>query len=68
VLVVSAVAPSVKEAVDLAYAGVNKISFEGVTFRKDIAHRFVNSPFTLSISHLLINSYAVYLSELFNLR
>ena len=41
VLVVSAVAPSVKEAVDLAYAGVSKISFEGMVHRKDIAHRYL---------------------------
>ncbi|KAL5535781.1 ADE57 [Sanghuangporus sanghuang] len=39
VLVVSAAAPSVKEAVDLAYKGVKKISFEGAYYRKDIAYR-----------------------------
>ncbi|KAI5121141.1 hypothetical protein M0805_007139 [Coniferiporia weirii] len=39
VLVVSSVASSVKEAVDLAYEAVGKVSFEGATYRKDIAHR-----------------------------
>lgn len=39
VLAVSASGPSLKEAVDLAYAGVAQIEFEGKTFRKDIAHR-----------------------------
>ncbi|KAH7106701.1 bifunctional purine ADE1 [Auriculariales sp. MPI-PUGE-AT-0066] len=39
VLVVAAQAPSIKEALSLAYAGVDKISFEGKTYRRDIAHR-----------------------------
>ncbi|KAL5494976.1 ADE57 [Sanghuangporus weigelae] len=39
VLAVSAAATSVKEAVDLAYEGVKKISFEGAYYRKDIAYR-----------------------------
>lgn len=39
VLVVSSVAPTVKEAVEGAYAGVRQISFDGVVYRKDIAHR-----------------------------
>ena len=39
VLVVSASGSSVQEAVDKAYAAVGKIEFEGVTYRRDIAHR-----------------------------
>lgn len=39
VLAVSASGSTLKEAVDLAYAGVDKIDFEGKTFRRDIAHR-----------------------------
>ena len=44
VLVVSAQAPTIEEALRIAYAGVDKISFEGKTFRRDIAHRHVLSP------------------------
>ena len=39
VLGVTATAKSLKEAVDLAYQGVEAVQFEGKTFRKDIAHR-----------------------------
>lgn len=39
VIVVSAYAPSLQEALDLAYAGVDKVSFEGKIYRRDIAHR-----------------------------
>ncbi|KAI9317772.1 phosphoribosylglycinamide synthetase [Dichotomocladium elegans] len=39
VLAVSAVAPSLREAVDKAYAGISKINFDGMFYRKDIAHR-----------------------------
>ncbi len=39
VLVVSALGDSIKDAVDNAYAGVDKISWDGVVFRTDIAHR-----------------------------
>lgn len=41
VLGVTAVAASLREAVDLAYKGVEAVEFEGKTFRKDIAHRWV---------------------------
>lgn len=44
VLVVSAQASTIEEALRIAYAGVDKISFEGKTFRRDIAHRHVLSP------------------------
>ncbi|TFK36905.1 aminoimidazole ribonucleotide synthetase [Crucibulum laeve] len=39
VLAVTAYAPTLKEALDAAYAGINKISFEGKTYRRDIAYR-----------------------------
>ncbi|MBQ9634195.1 MAG: phosphoribosylamine--glycine ligase [Schwartzia sp.] len=39
VLNVVGVAKDIRTAVDKAYAGVEKISFEGVHYRKDIAHR-----------------------------
>ncbi|KAH8835846.1 aminoimidazole ribonucleotide synthetase [Flagelloscypha sp. PMI_526] len=39
VLAVTAYAPTIRDAVNLAYTSVNTISFEGKTFRKDIAHR-----------------------------
>ncbi len=41
VLVVSAYAETLKEALDRAYMGVRKVSFEGMSYRKDIGHRFV---------------------------
>lgn len=42
VIAVSAFAPTLREALDLVYSGVDKISFEGKVFRRDIAHRFVS--------------------------
>ncbi|KAK7064022.1 Phosphoribosylformylglycinamidine cyclo-ligase [Favolaschia claudopus] len=39
VIVVSAYAPTLREALDAAYAGVDKVSFEGKTYRRDIGHR-----------------------------
>lgn len=39
VLAVSASGSSLQEAVELAYKGVDQISFDGKTFRRDIAHR-----------------------------
>ena len=39
VLCVSAYAPTLREALDAAYAGVTNVSFEGKVFRRDIAHR-----------------------------
>lgn len=40
-MVVSAYAPTLQGALDAAYAGVEKIDFEGKVFRRDIAHRCV---------------------------
>jgi phosphoribosylamine--glycine ligase len=39
VLAVTAVAPDLRAALDKAYAELAKISFEGIQFRRDIAHR-----------------------------
>ncbi|KAJ7786562.1 aminoimidazole ribonucleotide synthetase [Mycena metata] len=39
VIVVTAHAPTLQEALDTVYAGVDKVSFEGKTYRRDIAHR-----------------------------
>ncbi|KAG6866066.1 hypothetical protein C0991_009163 [Blastosporella zonata] len=43
VLAVTAYAPSIQEALDAAYAGVATVSFEGVTYRRDIGHRALNA-------------------------
>ena len=39
VLSVTGLGATLREAVDAAYAGVGKISFDGMFFRRDIAHR-----------------------------
>ncbi|KAJ7109975.1 aminoimidazole ribonucleotide synthetase [Mycena epipterygia] len=39
VMVVTAHAPTLQEALDAVYAGVDKVSFEGKICRRDIAHR-----------------------------
>lgn len=39
VVAVAAFAPTLRGAVDLAYAGVEKVNFEGKTIRRDIAYR-----------------------------
>jgi phosphoribosylamine--glycine ligase len=39
VLAITAVAPDLRTALDKAYAKLAKISFEGMQFRRDIAHR-----------------------------
>ncbi|KAG5351060.1 hypothetical protein C0989_008130 [Termitomyces sp. Mn162] len=43
VLAVTAYAPSIQEALDAAYLGVDAISFEGKTYRRDIGHRALNA-------------------------
>ncbi|KAF8922140.1 aminoimidazole ribonucleotide synthetase [Mucidula mucida] len=43
VIAVSAFASSIQDAVDLVYKGVDRISFEGKTLRRDIAHRALKS-------------------------
>lgn len=39
VIAVSAYSPTLQGALDAAYAGVEAVSFEGKTYRRDIAHR-----------------------------
>jgi phosphoribosylamine--glycine ligase len=39
VLAITAMAPDLRDALDLAYAQLAKISFEGMQFRRDIGHR-----------------------------
>ena len=46
VLCVSAYAPTLQQALDAAYAGVDNVSFEGKIFRRDIAHKFAPVPST----------------------
>lgn len=41
VLAVTATAPTLKEAQALAYKGVDCVHFEGKTFRRDIAYKYV---------------------------
>lgn len=43
VIAVSAFAPTLKEALDAVYAAVDKVDFEGKTYRRDIAHRYLTS-------------------------
>lgn len=43
VLVVCAAASTLREAVDLAYSGIDKVDFKGKTFRRDIAYRALSS-------------------------
>ncbi len=42
VLAITSMAPDLRTALDLAYAQLAKISFEGMQFRRDIAHRALN--------------------------
>lgn len=51
VLAVTATAPTLKDAVKLAYEGVGRVHFDGMVYRKDIAYRFALSlsfPFRFS--------------------
>jgi phosphoribosylamine--glycine ligase/phosphoribosylformylglycinamidine cyclo-ligase len=41
VIVVSAFAPDLRDALAVVYQGIDAIHFEGKTFRRDIAHRLV---------------------------
>ncbi|KAG6832526.1 hypothetical protein H0H92_000155 [Tricholoma furcatifolium] len=43
VLAVTAYGPSIQEALDAAYAGVDAVSFDGKTYRRDIGHRALNA-------------------------
>ncbi|PPQ67132.1 hypothetical protein CVT25_005733 [Psilocybe cyanescens] len=46
VLAITAFAPTLQEALDAAYKGVDSVSFEGKTYRRDIAHRALNAKST----------------------
>lgn len=37
-------APTVKDAVEKAYAAITNVSFEGMVYRRDIAHRALSEP------------------------
>ena len=41
VIAVSAYAPSLQEALDRAYKGVEQVNFDGKVYRRDIAHQYV---------------------------
>ncbi|RDB29631.1 Bifunctional purine biosynthetic protein ADE1 [Hypsizygus marmoreus] len=43
VLAVSAYAPTIQEALKAAYIGVDSVSFEGKTYRRDIGHRALSA-------------------------
>ena len=47
VLAVTAYGSTIPEALELAYAGVEAISFEGKTFRRDIGYRYVSTSMCL---------------------
>lgn len=60
VLAVTAVAENLQAAVDLAYEGVKCVSFEGMQYRRDIAHKcasclFPLKPLLLTTSHRALN-------------
>ena len=41
-LAVCAYGQTIEEALNVAYNGVDKVNFEGKTYRRDIAHRYVS--------------------------
>lgn len=47
-MAVTAYAPTLREALDLAYMGVDNVSFAGKVFRRDIAHRYLTHHVTHS--------------------
>jgi phosphoribosylamine--glycine ligase/phosphoribosylformylglycinamidine cyclo-ligase len=50
VLAVTAYGLTVQDALDAAYLGVNAISFEGKTFRRDIGHRYVHTLSSITLT------------------
>jgi phosphoribosylamine--glycine ligase/phosphoribosylformylglycinamidine cyclo-ligase len=46
VLAVTAIRPTLKEAVDAAYQGMQQVCFDGMQYRKDIAYRALSAPAT----------------------
>ncbi|ETW87093.1 hypothetical protein HETIRDRAFT_468888 [Heterobasidion irregulare TC 32-1] len=51
VIAVAAFAPTLREALDAVYAGVDKVDFEGKTYRRDIAHRALRSDVTSGLTY-----------------
>lgn len=45
VMAVTCCAPTLEQALAQVYAAVDKISFEGKFYRRDIAHRYAPRPF-----------------------
>ncbi|KAK2461600.1 hypothetical protein APHAL10511_006063 [Amanita phalloides] len=52
VLAVTAYADTLEQAVKAAYAGVDSVTFEGKTFRRDIAHRALSAALDTKAEHL----------------
>ncbi|KIY51227.1 aminoimidazole ribonucleotide synthetase [Fistulina hepatica ATCC 64428] len=51
VIAVTAYAVSLQEALDIAYATIDKVSFEGKTYRRDIAHRALKAKSTRGLTY-----------------
>lgn len=51
VIASSAIGPSLKDAVDAAYAGISNIQFENMFYRKDIAHRALRPAATQGLTY-----------------
>lgn len=49
VLAVTGVGKSLQEAVDLSYAAIGRISFDGAHYRRDIARRGLNRPLRIGV-------------------
>ena len=55
VLAATAVAATLEDAIEKAYQGVRCIKFEGMQYRRDIAHRYVHFGFPSQTELLLIS-------------
>jgi hypothetical protein len=52
VLAVTGLGGTLREAVDMSYGALSKITFSGMQYRRDIAHRYETSSEPFSTSHL----------------
>lgn len=52
VLAVTSYAPTLPEALKSVYAGVDQVFFEGKTYRRDIAHRYISLPTEATFTHI----------------
>lgn len=43
VIAVAAYAPTLQGALDLVYSNIDKVSFDGKIYRRDIAHRYASN-------------------------